>query len=403
MSGSAGSGVDEISILVGNTWIRGWEKISITRSLEHFPNSFVLTATDQYPYDADRATLFPGGPGQLCFVLIGNDVVITGYVDRYVTSISPNSHELSIVGRGTCSDLVDCSIDPDAPGMTNMTIQAANTLDLAQKLAKPFGITARLAISALGPGLPALTFELGETPYEVLERVCRFTGFLAYEDENGFLVLDRVGTKKMASGFTMPGNIESASASLSFDQRYSKYTVVWSSVAQFSDVSPLANQRATVTDPTMPKSRFRPRIIVSEQTGPSPGPNGAEDYWGKTRANWEMARRIGRSQAIELTCDSWRDAAGKLWQPNYLAPVHAAPMKIVNAEWVIGSVVFRKDQSGTHADLTLMPPDAFRPEPVPLTLWDLEIMRARQNSPNPAPPTVNEAPPLSPGNGAAGV
>lgn len=113
--------------------------------------------------------------------------------------------------------------------------------------------------------------------------------------------------------------------------------------------------------------RYRPLIKASLQYMPG------EDF-AKLFANWEYARRIGRSQAINLTCDSWRDTAGMLWQPNRLAPIDAPALKITNAQWIIGTVTFRKDQSGTHADLALMPPDAFNPEPSPIYLFDAEIM-----------------------------
>ncbi len=132
-------------------------------------------------------------------------------------------------------------------------------------------------------------------------------------------------------------------------------------------------------------NRKRLLIIQSEQIDPD------SDY-GKARANWELARRIGRSQAINLTCDSWRDTAGALWQPNRLAPINAPALKITNAQWIIGTVTFRKDASGTHADLILMPPDAFTPEPTPLTLFNRQIMDALANSgaaKSPNVPTTN--------------
>jgi prophage tail gpP-like protein len=245
----------------------------------------------------------------------------------------------------------------------------ADTLDLATKLARSFGIVARSAVTEVGTvlPLPPITFFLDETCYEIIERVARYTAYLIYEDEYGALVLDRVGTKKMASGFTMPGNIKGASSTLDFRMRFSDYTVVWTTINQFNEINPLGNQRADKADTSVP--RYRPKIIVSQQETP-------DRTYGQKRANWECARRIGRSQAVNLTCDSWRDSAGMLWQPNRLAPINAPALKIVDKEWIIGTVTFRKDQSGTHADLTLMPPDAFDPEPTTLNLWDREIMQS---------------------------
>ena len=112
---------------------------------------------------------------------------------------------------------------------------------------------------------------------------------------------------------------------------------------------------------------------------------------GKAMANWEWGRRLGRSQAASITCDLWRDTAGNLWQPNYLAPIEAPAADITGANWIIGSVTYRKDASGTHADLILMPPLAFEPQPNPLNLLDNEIAGTPPTSQSPAPPSTNPA------------
>jgi prophage tail gpP-like protein len=379
---------DDVSIVIGSTQLAGWQSVNIVRSCEAFPNSFALTATEEYPYDASRIIAEPGKG--VCKVYIGGDLLITGYVDRYAISTRPGAHDVMITGRGLCEDLVDCSADLiNSPDTIGGMINASDALDLATKLAKPFGITVKLVGDDKGKSIPLFQVALGETPYEIIERVARYAGFLVYEDEAGNVVLDRVGTTKMASGFSMPGNIETASSMMSLDQRFSDYTVVWMSVNQYADVSNKGFQRAHVVDEHMP--RYRPKIIVSEQTTP-------DFEVGEARANWELARRIGRSQAIELSCDAWRDSDGKLWQPNRLAPIAAAAHKIGGVKWIIGTAVFRKDQSGTHADLTLMPPDAYKPQPEPLQLWDREITQTPPSSQDPKPADTSTPPaaPVSP-------
>jgi len=67
-----------------------------------------------------------------------------------------------------------------------------------------------------------------------------------------------------------------------------------------------------------------------------------------------------------VTCDSWRDAAGKLWAPNHLAPIAATVLKLNTASWLIASVQYIRDENGQHAQLTMMDPKAFSPEPVVL-------------------------------------
>jgi prophage tail gpP-like protein len=359
---------DEVSIVIGDRRLIGWETVQISRSAEAVPNGFVLTASEEFPNDPTRIAAMPGSPVK---VMIGDDLVLTGYVDRYSMRGDAHQHGVEITGRGLCQDLVDCSADLlNTAALKGGQISAGNVLELAQILCEAFGIQVKAPVADLGPKIPQFQIALGETAYEVIAKVAQYAGYLVYEDATGALVLDRVGTKPHASGFQQGVNIEAYSATLSFDQRYSDYTVVLYSVAQAAEISPTLNLSATVHDPNI-LNRYRPRIIVSQQTQSATETN--VQAVAKSTANWELARRIGRSQEISLLCDSWRDSAGELWQPNRLALIDAPALKIEHRSWVIGSVVYRKDSSGTHADLLLMPADAFRPQPTALNIFDLEL------------------------------
>jgi prophage tail gpP-like protein len=373
-----------VVIQIGSKQLGGWQSVSISLSCESMPNSFELTASAQFLQgDALAATR----PGQPCRIFIGSDLVITGWIDRRAISANPKDHLVSLSGRGITRNLVDCSVDLTGDkGVHGGYVTATSALDLAQRLSKAFGITCKSAVTDLGPPIPAFQVRLGETPYEIIESVARYTGYLVYEDETGALVLDRVGTKAMASGFTMPGNIEAIRADRTVDQLFSLYLVVWYGVDQLAELDPLGNRRAAVGDPTL--GEYRPRIIVSEQVTPLPAPGqpmpDANDM-AKQRANWEFARRLGRSHAAAITVGTWRDSKGNLWRPNRLATVEAPDADITGATWVIGSVHFRKDLSGTHADLVLMPKEAFQPEPNPLHLFDAELANAARSSQGAAP------------------
>jgi len=380
------SSTDEVSIQVGGTRFQGWQSVQITRSCETMPNSWAVAASTEF---FQGPALTQTRPGQACNIYVGNDLVITGWIDRRTIDVDARQHPVVLSGRGITRNLVDCSADLiKDPGLLGGVINATSTLDLAQRLCKSFKITARSVPTNLGLAIPGFRVNLGETPYQIIESAARYAGFLVYEDQNGNLVLDQVGKTSHASGFAVPGNVEKIRAERSVDQRYSDYLVVWTAVNQLADLGALSNHRAETNDPTM--TEYRPRIIVSEQITP------AYDV-GLARAKWELARRLGRSQAAMVTCDSWRDVAGKLWTPNMLAAIDAPSADISGATWIIGTVTLRKDASGTHADLVLMPPDAFNPEPNPLNLFDNELARSPQTSQNPAPPSTD--PPASSATG----
>ncbi len=388
MPNSLASGPDEVSIQVSSNRFQGWQTVSISKSCESMPNTWSVTACTEF---LQGAALAGTRPGQSCLIYIGSDLVITGWIDRRSIPIDAPNHQVTISGRGITRNLVDCSADlVNDPGLRGGMINGANTLGVAQRLCKAYGITARSAMADLGVPIPSFQVPLGETPYQIIESVARYAGYLVYEDATGALVLDRVGTQSHASGFTLPGNIEAINAERSVDQRFSDYLVVWYGVDQLADLGNLANRRANVSDATL--GEYRLRIIVSEQIAPSPDPTQQatnNDVVASQRANWEFARRLGRSQAASITCDSWRDSNGRLWTPNWLAPIEAPKADITGANWIIGSVTYRKDMSGTHADLVLMPPDAFNPEPNPLNLFDNELLNSPRTAQSPAPPSTS--------------
>ena len=350
---------DLVTIQVGTTRFSGWQTVTITKSCESMPNDWSVSASAEF---LDGDALAGTRPGQACLIYIGGDLVITGWIDRRSIPIDAHNRQVTISGRGITRNLVDCSADlVNDPALRGGMINGVNTLGVAQTLCRPYGVTARSAVSDLGVPIPQFQVMLGETPYQIIESMARYAGYLVYEDETGALVLDRVGTKIHLSGFSLPGNIEAINAERSVDQRYSDYLVVWYGVDQLSELSALANRRAAKKDPTL--GEYRLKVIVSEQVAPLLNAGQQNDAIATQRANWEFARRLGRSHAASISCDSWRDQSGKLWTPNWLAPVEAPKADISGALWIIGSVTFRKDMSGTHADLILMPPDAFSPNP----------------------------------------
>ena len=359
---------DTPTLVIGGQQLAGWQQISITRGIEAVPSSFAFRVTERYPGAAQIAVT----PGQSCQVWLGQTQVLTGYVDRYAASLSAKEHSVAITGRSKVQDLVDCSVTPAA--LPNMQANEATLLALAQRLAAPFGITVSEPDGEPSPitggsgAIPSFAVALGETPFEVIERVARWKALLAYDDPQGNLVLAQLGTQSMASGVSQSVNVERGDATFAMDGRFSDYLpALFSSEGLYNlgQGGAAGNQFAPVKDAGVP--RYRPRFVVSEQFM-------NWQFLAVARANWEMARRYGRSQAVTVTVDSWRDSAGTLWTPNRLCPVDLPSLKVVQARWIIAAVTYQLGlDGGTRAQLTLMPPEAFQPEPNFVTPFDWQV------------------------------
>ncbi|MBI4695499.1 MAG: hypothetical protein HY749_15895 [Gammaproteobacteria bacterium] len=332
---------DELVLVAGSRRISGWHAVQVSRGIERMPGVFQIEAAERYA--SDVLIVNPGDP---CQVLLGDDLVITGYVDRVAPGISGRDHRIRIVGRGKCADLVDCSAE--WPGMQ---INGQTAAGIAQRLAAAYGIKVS---GAAGLGIPQMILRYGESAWDVIEEVCRYSALLAIEDARGNLMLTNTGSGRAASGFVQGKNVEQAETCFSMDRRFSEYWGVLMSTDLFTDAGTGDFAIAKVTDAGC--TRHRRKAIVAEAAGGGMGV-------AQQRIVWERNRRIARSSAVTLTCDSWRDAAGALWEPNTIASVDLPALKLPAAEWLIGDVTYERDDRGSRAQLTLMPANAFLPEP----------------------------------------
>lgn len=352
---------DDVTLVVGGRAWGGWKDVRITRGIERLPSDFELHLTERFP---DAAALFVN-PGDPCVVMIGADPVVTGYVDRVISAFDARQHSVTVTGRSKCQDLVDCAAE--VPGGQ---IKGESVLEVARQLAMPYGIKVDG-----DPGLQVHQFNLmlGETPFEILERLCRFSQLLVYDMPDGNLRLSAARKDDRAgSGFVEGINVQRASALRSMDQQFSEYRAYMQSVARLEDTGSGSDLLASFAHPGV--NRRRLRVIVAEASG------GIGKEVAKDRAAWEAVRRWARSAVVNLTTDSWRDVAGRLYSPNTLARVHVPTLKVNDKLWTIGEVTYRSSgEAGTVCDVTMMAPDGFLQQPTLLQPLPLDVLELPAN------------------------
>lgn len=355
----------ELSLLINGQRFLGWTEVRVSRGCERFPSDFELGITERFPGEIN--TVF-AKPGTECVVEIGGDVVVTGYIDRLVPSITKRSHTVRLMGRGKGASLVDCSpLMKDSGGQ----IRSSTVYAVIEKIAGEFGLSVE-ARDGYGRLTQQINLNLSETAWDLIERVARYGQMLCYEGADGKLILSRVGAESMSSGFLEGENVEAATATYAYDQRFSQYVAVYSPIETMGDTAAAlgsslnTNRRVTVTDDQI--ALYRPKVFALEG-------NKTDDDFATARMNWEKNRRGGRSQALAVTVDSWRDSAGRLWEPNTLAPVHIPSLKVRDKIWCISEVTYSRGSEGTHADLVLMPPEALTPEPNQLLGFDFQLQQ----------------------------
>lgn len=346
---TAPTGADTLKLKVNGKSFEGWQQISVKRSLKAISGAFSLTVVDKW---AEQQIAWQITPGDECSIQIGDDTVLTGYVDSVSPRFDASSRSFSVSGRDKTGDLVDCSIDQKPGSWSNISF-----LGLAKKLASPFdiGVTIddNLSVSSLLPIFPAWKVNQGETCFESIERAARLRGVLLVNDGEGNILITQAGTDRASSELVQGENILEASADYNQKERFSRY-VVKSQTNGLDGVDPSVDFSCQGVATDAGVTRYRPVVIVAE--------GAATAAVCRTRARWESAVRLGKSTQVRVKVAGWRQNNGDLWEVNQLTTVKS-PWLGLNLELLITETNFSKSDGGTFTDLLLEPAQAYKPDP----------------------------------------
>lgn len=123
---------DVVTLNVAGVNYTRWTSISISAGIEQAAREFSLALVAPFPGQLNPLRVQPGMP---CAVLIGDDLVLSGWAETIEPKQDATTSEIGVGGRSRTCDLVDCSC-LDAPrhfaGLKAEAIGAA--------LAKPYGV-----------------------------------------------------------------------------------------------------------------------------------------------------------------------------------------------------------------------------------------------------------------------
>ncbi|CAN7422576.1 phage baseplate assembly protein [Paraburkholderia hospita] len=359
-------GADEVRVLMTQDGLRltGWKAVRITRSIEVATSAFTLTCS------ADANTLkLIGKEGAPVTISIGDDIVLSGFVETVETILTPKSDDITITGRGKLADMVDCSCRIDRVN-ANTGLQA-----LCASIASQYSVDlfvppngTQAVLDAL-PVLPRQIISITETAWEVIERYARYCGLLVFESEQGELTISQAGTELGASGVAVGNNVEALVCTKSTLGTFSTYNAVLSAYSAGADDESIPNLPVVTVvnnSTTANALRFRPTYFVSEQSA-------TDRAFVTKRVNWMASRAYGRSRRVRALVDNWRDASGSPWFVNVNYPVSAERYGIpANTILLLSEVTFILNESGTHAELVFGPRQGFLPEPIALDVLPMD-------------------------------
>lgn len=324
--------MDKVTLSAAGNIYEGWQKVRINRSLTAMAGAFSLELTWQYQGDVSAYDTFINGllTGTECSVNIGNDRLITGYLDDFVPSYDDSTISISVRGRDKTADLVDCSVVHLGGQFKLLTL-----LQIATRVCKPFGISV-INETDVGDTFENVQVEQGETAGEFLIRLAQQRGVMLTTNGLGQLVITRASSTRGEVALTLGGNVKAGRGQFSRKQRFSEYIIKATGGKAWAAEQPIENVggiKATITDSEV--SRYRPMIIVNDEVSTAAG--------ASLRGKWERQRAISRSNTAEYTLTGWRNPeTGNLFQVNRAVPVTDSIMKI-DRDMLISSLLFSED------------------------------------------------------------
>ncbi len=329
-----------VSLRVAGTVYQGWTRVSVTAGIERAARDFRFDITRQWP--GDEGMQHNCRPGDSCVLMIGDDRILTGYIDAVPVQYDSGRITLGLSGRSKTADLIDCSA-PSSPGQW----LGQSVEQIASALAAPYGISVRSEADT-GATISDHQVQQGETAFESIDRLLKQRQLLATDDSDGALVFIKPGTRSATTALVLGQNILTADYPNDWKDRYSTYTCKGQGSgtddAFGADVS---EAEGTATDTAV----TRHRLLIVQQSGQ------ADTISCDDRAAYERDLRAARSQAVTYTVQGWRQADGSLWQPNMIVRVTDALLGL-DLAMLITEVTYTLDQSGTLATLAVMPPEA---------------------------------------------
>ena len=338
---------DNVTLRVNGKEWGGWTSVRIGAGVERLARDFSVEITRQWPGENGDSLRPKVKGGDRVEVLIGTDLVVTGWVEATPVRYDARSISVGISGRSLTADLIDCAADPTQ-------FNGQSLVQVAAALAKPFGID---VVNSGAPAsiIPGVQPDHGETVIEVLNKMLGQQQALAYDDPKGRMVIGRVGSTRAYTALVLGQNILSCDTEKSIRDRFSTYQVSGQRAGNDDDFGAATTTalRAKTEDAAI--GRYRPMAV--QQTGQATGASCI------ARADFEARQRAARTDETTYTVWGWRQGDGSLWQPNQRVIVFDPVCGFNNRELLISEVSFTKDSNGTITELRVGPPDAYLPKP----------------------------------------
>lgn len=290
--------------------------------------------------------------GMLVNVLVGGEVVLTGYVDDIDHPIGKAAHPFSMTGRDLAADLVDCSAPIFSAKMVGLQ-------QIIKMIVSSFGLTKTPSIDAEDTRIrEKINIEPGDTAWDALARVAEANGLWPWFEPDGTLVVGGPDYSSPIVAHLIIRKSGKGNNALSINKHESM-------IGRYSDVTVLGQAHGTDTEPGRHSlragardtdlsctTRYRPKIVTDHEC----------DSVAVCR---DRARKLiadGRLNGLTLTVEvkghrivaPGTEFDGLLWKPGMRVMVTSEAHNIKEQIFFMMARKFKRSRSdGTRSVLTL--------------------------------------------------
>lgn len=302
----------EIALKTNGTTYKGWENISIAKSMQSIAFTFTMDIKRSEGINIDNNSLIT--------ILKDNKPFLVGYVDNIDIDIEDTERPMKIAGRSKAMDLIDCNI------LENRQYSNLNAVQIINDFIKDFNITVTANIK-LEP-LSTFNTEVGETYFNAINRLCKQLNLLPISTNDGNIEL--VKNKNIQNG-TILKKFKSLKFTRNFTSRFNSYTFKQETAVK--DISDGIIKDGEV-------KRHRPFVGVN-----------TEDKTNYDMANWKKNNDISNSILLEGTITGWD------LEINTIAKIEREP---VNGYFLVNDIIYSKGDNGTISKVKFVDRNLFK-------------------------------------------
>lgn len=330
-----------VSLHVEGQVFTGWLQSEVSRSIESLAGTFSIP-TSLVPGDVPRIRR-----QDVVEVLVGDEVMITGFVMAAEPFYDDRACGLNVAGRDRTGDLVTSSAIHKGGQWRGARIDR-----IVADLAEPVGIKINVQAD-IGKALDDFKINFGESRLDAIARACKLRGVLPIPDGRGNLVLTKAGTIKAPGEIRRGVNVISMRGIGTDERRHSEY-IVYGQGHVANDFDAARQRKAHALDPEI--KRYSPLIIPADGNISQADMQALVDHTARVRR--------GHSRGFEYTLEGWL-VNGKPWPINARVPVFDDIAGLAGDEWLICSTRLSVDlQRGATTVVVVRPIEAY--DSVPL-------------------------------------